>query len=269
VPVFQIKPEDVRWRISHNWLWALGQEADWTTKPARRILMHELRLYDDSKTRSRVKSRGDEDDNEYVRNGWCLFPVSNLAAAIHVERMEGGTVPLRPDEVCYDLLPTSAESALLFVLNEKLMRVYRGKRREATPPAVGAVVQYEDAGRFPVDFQEPFWVFGEAPFPFFVTRSGKVYGFRLEGDRSRPKLQWGEKDRPVVAAVQDVDQGVTYLLAESQRAFSKSLRLDQDGKMTERLIDPEKLRTPPGARTNGKALDFARYLMATGTLSSK
>jgi hypothetical protein len=69
-------------------------------------------------------------------------------------------------------------------------------------------------------FPEPFRVFAKGTTYFFVTASGKVYLARKpeQGERTL-ELLWDDPNRPVVAILDDVDRGETYVFAKNQQAI--------------------------------------------------
>jgi hypothetical protein len=258
----------LRWRIAHGCYWMMNQEANWSPLPALSVPLAHLRVYDPTNPeRKDPEKRKLFSDLDFNHN-WGLSPVNDIASGIHVSRMEGGFVSLQINEVCFDLLPTSTNSGLLFVLHNSHMRTYAGKARDPSPGSIGRVVLYEELGLFKVDFQEPFWVFGDRDTYVFVTRSGRVYLAKRGGKIHSTQLLWKEADRPVVAAIGDVPTSTTFLLAYAPRGLSKCLRLDKGGNMTQRVIDPGKLKPVRSDDTLGGCWPFAQYLISEGMISS-
>jgi hypothetical protein len=264
----------LRWHIAHNCFWVIGQEAARITDPALRVPLAHLSIYDPNNPERKDAKKQEAMSDLSFTHEWQVYPVSEFAASIHVNRMEGGSVRLRKNEVCYDLLPTAQDSCLLFVLNESRMTTFKGKGEEAPKGATGYVVRYEEMDRFNVGFQEPFLVFGDRDTYVFVTHSGRVYLSKPGGQRRSAEPISKDDARRVVAVIGDVANGATYLLARAapgHLAMSKCLRLDKEGRLTQWVIDPAKLKPVPSDEDNplDVCLPFARYLLSEGKLTDK
>ena len=202
--------------------------------------------------------------------GWhlaCDLP----AAGIRVSRIRDGVPEYQPQgEVCYDIIPTSEESCLLFVLNDRQMRVFEGNGRDGPKSvALGYAPVYKELNRFQMGFQEPFWVFGTRDTFIFVSQSRKMYTAKRGGAVSSIKTLWSDEDWPVVAAVVDVTADTTFFVAQERRPTGgrKCLRIDKDGKLTETAIDPRKMGTLPFGHPLETCVPFAKYLHEQGLLS--
>src|SRR5262249_17460236 len=130
-----------------------------------------------------------------------------------------------------------------------------------------------EKGCDPVDagFHEPFFAFGDAAAPYFLTRSGKLFQLGLPA-KGEPKVTkvWDDAKRPLREALVDADAGRTFLagpdLADGRqgRCFyfepaekPKPLPFDRTA------LDPVKAEEPLKS-----SLEFARFLLKQGKLKA-
>jgi hypothetical protein len=231
----------LRWHIAHDCLWVMGQAVNSrATPPGLRVSLSELPLFDSENPRASVANKLD--------TYWGAFPTAYL----------DGFVPPKEVELTFDILPTSKESCLLFYQYKSEIRMYEGK---------GGSLEYKEMDRFQVGFQEWFRVFGTRDAVIFVTHSGKVYLAKRGGEKTIVRELWNDPIRPVVAAVVDVASNTTFLLAQAvPQARSKWIRLDKDGRLTEKFIDPARLKRLQADKPLEACVPFAQYLFAEGLI---
>ncbi len=72
----------------------------------------------------------------------------------------------------------------------------------------------------PVDFREPFHVFAKGSSYFFLTESGRLY-IAKKPEKGERKLEpiWTDKDKPIVAIIDDQDRGKVFLFGKEKRAI--------------------------------------------------
>jgi hypothetical protein len=130
-------------------------------------------------------------------------------------------------------------------------------------------------------FQEPFWAFVEAEGHqhCFVTASGKIYtAQRVEGDR-KMTVTWSEKDRPIVAIIEDPDNAKVYLFGKSLKDTgrdAKDFYIELDArarrsplKIELRFFPRQALWPVEGQRPLTTLIAYARLLVAEGKLTLK
>jgi hypothetical protein len=134
----------------------------------------------------------------------------------------------------YDFVPTGEDRILLFILNKRAILSVNPMGDLGYEDLVGkygtamaiAVYEVREAGNkdvlleiIPVNFREPFHAFRRGDDYYFVLDSGKVYIARkpTKGERTL-ELLWDDPNRPVVAILDDVDRGETFVFAKNKRA---------------------------------------------------
>ena len=263
----------LRWHLAYDALWVAGQKAhSRRTPPGLRVPLDKLESFDRDlksfigshasrgnpqndaaeKVAARPKSigsgalRGKDDADPAIRYLWPMFPWTYL---------DGYAADLT-----FDVLPTSPDSCRVLYRIGPEIKVYESNGLE----------EFKEVNHFEVDFKEWFRVFGSRDAVILVTHSGKVYLAKRGGAKILLQALWNDPIRPVVAAVVDVASDTTYLLAQAvPRAQSKYIRLDKDGRLTEKFIDPAKLKPFRGDKPLEACVPFAQYLFAEGLLTEK
>ena len=271
IPLHFMRPDlGFRWHMGGDCVWVLGQGTTQVLDPAERVPIRELKLYDPKRP---VRS-GDDKPMTVTRSPMTWHLAIDLpAAGIHVSRIRDGIPEYQlPGEVCYDVVPTSQESCLLFVLNDRQMRVFEGDGRDGDKSvAFGYVPKYKQLSSFRLDFQEPFWAFGNRDTFIFVSGSRKIYLAKRDAKPDSVKVLWNDGDWPLVAAVVDVQGDKTFFLAQETAIGGgrKCLWIDKNGKLMEKPIDPTTMERLPFGRPLETCVPFARYLQAERLLTEK
>jgi hypothetical protein len=275
IPLHILRPDfGFRWHIGGDCVWATGQGATVHLDSALRVPLRELNVYDSNIPPRPGGSKPTAVPRSQMIHLWNLSPASDLpAAGIGISRISDGIPKYQPPgEVCYDIIPTSEESCVLFVLNDRQMRVFEGNGRVGHKSVVfGYGPQYKQLSRFQVGFQKPFWVFGNRDTFIFITKSRKMYLAKRGGAPDSVKVLWKNGDWPVVAAVVDVAADTTFFLAQETAVGGgrKCLRVDKDGQLAETVVDPMKMKRLPFSRPLETCVPFAQYLHAEGLLTEK
>lgn len=275
LPSLSFKPQNrtLRWHIGGGCFWATGQEATLSLDPALRVPLSQIGRFELTTPKPMREESARSKDGENVTLEWNLTPGFNLwQAEIPVRSLEN--FQRRPvGEICYDFLPTSSESCLLFILHESEMRVFDGKRQPMPKSSVvNKDIEYRPLARFQLGVQELFNVFSCRDKFVFVTRSGRLYFAKRGGKERSVNELWKDADWPIVAAVVDVGSNTTFFLAQEIIAVPgrrKVLWLDKNERLAERIIDPAKMEPLPFGRPLETCLPFFQYLKSEGLLPEK
>jgi hypothetical protein len=160
---------------------------------------------------------------KYHDRSWFLQPMEDIVFQHSQEenlRLYGinavSRFPRMEDVYC-DLLPTAADTGLLFHLGDKGMRVWKGKSQKRTDPEAALPIQWTElkGEAFAPEFLEPFQVFGDERTWFIMTESGKLWVSRRPGKGQRLfYLYWIEAESPIRALLTDTASGQTFAFTE-------------------------------------------------------
>jgi hypothetical protein len=156
-----------------------------------------------------------------VSHSWRLRPMEH-AAVDRIQRTVDGTYgggglgspPRAVYDMHFDAWPEAADAVLVFVQEEKGMRVWRG------PKGGDGRLDWgdwkKDFERFDVPFDDGFAAFVLGGDYYFVTEKGRVYlGAKpAKGEARKVEAVWESKRQPVRAVVSDADAGKHYCFVE-------------------------------------------------------
>jgi hypothetical protein len=154
---------------------------------------------------------------------WSASPVTDKVQETNLRRTGktgkplgmGTPEPLR--DLYYDVLPTTKTEALLFILVEKRLWVWRGVATKQPAESLNEwnVVWQRKAPEVEVDINEPFTAVSQGDAVYFVTRSGKLYSVKqVEKDKWKVQAAWSEAASPIRSVVRDEDAGRAFAFTE-------------------------------------------------------
>jgi hypothetical protein len=154
---------------------------------------------------------------------WDASPVTDKVRETNLRRTgrTGETIgivspePLR--DLYYDELPTGKAEALLFILVEKRLWVWRGvgTKQPAESLVEWNTVWQRKAPEVEVEIDEPFTAVSQGHAVYFVTRSGKLFSVKqVEKDRWKVEAAWKDADSPIRAVLRDEDAGRAFAFTE-------------------------------------------------------
>jgi hypothetical protein len=169
--------------------------------------------------------------------------------------------PIQPYEaargVAIDFVPLSDHEARVFFFPTKMSTTIeswemawgfkKGKNRKGKEITAWQLIADErNPETIESVFTEDFYVFKRDASYFFVTQSGKLYVAppAKKGEKSRTmKALWDDAKRPIVAVLEDADNGKVWLFAKDETPSAKGgLYFEMKEKIQTESFDPAKLK---------------------------
>jgi len=247
-----------RWKIGSECFWGTGAVEKRTMEDAIRLPFPDLPIWDIRNQNPRADFLKKYKRRHVSPYDWPLNPVANAA----VNEPE-----VKPNEICFDICPTSTREMTLFLLQGGKMQIHQGSGK-FPPGNLEWVVTWEQTDEFDVAFQEQFSVYVHGSRVFFVTLSGKLYASKHEGKKWYTELIWKDEKRPIVTAIADVAKCTTFLLARGDPEGPVIVfELDSGGRVKQQTLQAGDVKWPRSNSPLDVCLPFAQYLLEKSRLS--
>jgi hypothetical protein len=233
--------QQYRFRIGQGYFWGTQDIVKFGDNTLNRIHLDELILCDTKISEGRpnplFKKKHPKDTNFYfvgvketVYDDYAERYPERVKHPLYT-RGEGKNDPRHKiGEICFDFLPTSPTTFLVFVLRKERIHVWVN----TAVPGMGDYTEFDlkseedKVEAISVDFNEPFHVFGKDRTYYFVTQSGKLYCSPKPAAKGKRRAEalWTDAGSPIRAVICDTASDRTFVFTEPAKKGGERVYID-------------------------------------------